>query len=182
MDPAASLLLPIFGESRFTKSNTPALCEWTIGARIIDVITTNGEFIREQVHVKNALRQPSSLQYCALKNHIKPSFMDTYKHTDQKRICDTCPFNIYGKIVYKRKSGCSYFYSILNFKANKTLLWEKSRISLEKDWEKNNVNVTVKIEEYEQIIKSVLSMRHFNYLKQFMIKLFRNNLYLKNIT
>ena len=99
MDPAASLFLPIFGESRSTKNNTPALCEWAIGARIIDVITTNGEFIREQAHVRNALRQPSSLQYCALKNHIKPSFMDTYKHKDQKRIRDICPFNIYGKIV-----------------------------------------------------------------------------------
>ena len=122
MDPAASLFLQIFGESRSTKSNTPALCEWTIGARIIDVITTNGEFIHKQVHVKNALRKPSSLQYCALKNHIKPSFMETYKHTDQKRIRDIRSFNIYGKIVYIIKSGCSYFHKILNFKANKTLL------------------------------------------------------------
>ena len=67
MDPAASLFLQIFGESRSTKSNTPALCEWTIGARIIDVITTNGEIIRKEVHVRNALRHPSSLQYCTLK-------------------------------------------------------------------------------------------------------------------
>ena len=84
--------------------------------------------------------------------------------------------------MYKTKSGCSYFYSLLNFKANKTLLWEKSRLSLERDWEKNNVNITLEIEQYEQIVKSVLSIHHFNYLKQFMIKLYRNNLYFKNIT
>ena len=107
--------------------------------------------------------------------------MDTYKHTDQKRIRDVCPFNIYGKIVYK-KFGCSYFYNLLNFKANKTLLWEKSILSLERDWGKNDVHITAENKRYEQIIKYVLSMRHFNYLKQFMIKLFRNNLYFKNIT
>ena len=61
------------------------------------------------------------------------------------------------------------------------MLWGKLRLSLERDWEKN-VHITIKLEQYEQIIKSVLSMRHFNYLKQFMIKLFRNNLYFKNVT
>ena len=108
--------------------------------------------------------------------------MDTYKNTDHKRIRDICPFNIYGRIVYKMESGCLDFYSLLNYKGNKTLLWEKSRLSLERDWGKNNVHITVELEQYEQILKSVLSICHFNYLKQFMIKLFRNNLYFKNIT
>ena len=124
IDPTSSLFLPIYGESRVTKTNTPALSEWTIGARIIDVTTSNGKFIREDVHIKNALKQPSSLQYSALKNHIKPSFRDIYKSADTKRLQDNCPFNIYGPIVYKTKSRCSHFYKILNFKANKTLLWE----------------------------------------------------------
>ena len=84
--------------------------------------------------------------------------------------------------MYKTKSGCSYFYNILNFKANKTLLWEKSRLSLEKDCEKNNVNITIKIDLYEKIINSILNMKHSNYLKQFMIRLYRNNLYFKNVT
>ena len=80
------------------------------------------------------------------------------------------------------KKGCAYFYSLLSHKSNKTLLWEKSRKSLEKDWEKINLNYTIDIKQYEKIIKSVLSMKHNNYLKQFMVKLFRNNLYFKNIT
>ena len=42
--------------------------------------------------------------------------------------------------------------------------------------------ITIEIEQYEPIIKSILNIRHFNYLKQFMIKLFRNNLYFKNDT
>ena len=61
-------------------------------------------------------------------------------------------------------------------------MWEKSRKSLEKDWEKVNLNFTIEIKQYEKIIKSILSMKHHNYLKQFMVKLFRNNLYFKNIT
>ena len=80
------------------------------------------------------------------------------------------------------KSGCSFFYSLLNFKASKTLLWETSRLSLEKDWEKHNFHFTIEIQKYEEIIKAILNIRHFNYLKQFMLKLFRNTLYFKNVT
>ena len=46
IDPTSSLFLPIYGEIRVTKINTPALSEWAIGARIIDVTTPNGNFIR----------------------------------------------------------------------------------------------------------------------------------------
>ena len=80
------------------------------------------------------------------------------------------------------KKGWAYYYSLLSHKNNKTLLWEKSRKSLERDWEKLNLNTTIEINQYKKIIKSVLSMKHHNYLKQFMVKLFRNNLYFKNIT
>ena len=81
-----------------------------------------------------------------------------------------------------KKKGCAYYYSLLSHKNNKTLLWENSRKSLEKDWEKVKLNTTIEINQYEKIIKSVLSMKHHNYLKQFMVKLFRNNLYFKNVT
>ena len=50
--------------------------------------------------------------------------------------------------------------------------FEKSQISLERDWEKANLNTTIEIKQYENIIKSVLRM----------VKLFRNNLYFKNVT
>ena len=91
-------------------------------------------------------------------------------------------FQYLRKNCFQIKKGCAYYYSLLSHKNNKTLLWENSRKSLEKDWEKVNLNTTIKINQYEKIIKSVLSMKHHNYLKQFMVKLFRNNLYFKNIT
>jgi hypothetical protein len=55
-------------------------------------------------------------------------------------------------------------------------------MSLERDWEKQNIHLTIKIADFEEIIKTILNMKHHNYLKQFMIKLFRNNLYFKNVT
>ena len=100
----------------------------------------------------------------------------------KRPIREPCPFNINGRIIFRTKSGCAYYYSLLNHKLNKTLLWENSRLSLERDWEKHNIHVTIEIPKFEQIIKTILNMKHQNYLKQFMIKLFRNNLYFKNIT
>ena len=54
-DPNSSLFLPVFGESRSTKNNSPALSPWTIGTRAIDLITSNRDFIRPDEYVKNAL-------------------------------------------------------------------------------------------------------------------------------
>ena len=110
MEPASSLFLPIFGESRVTKTNTPALCEWAIGARIIDVTTSNGEFIHEDVHIKNALRQPSSLQYFALKKHIKPSFRDIYKSAGNEAFSRIIvPLTFMAELCTKQNLGAHIF-------------------------------------------------------------------------
>ena len=109
-------------------------------------------------------------------------FIDIYKSAGKRRLCETYPFIIYGRVIFKTSSGCSYYYSLLNFKSNKTLLWDKSRLSLERDWEKHNIHITIEIQQFEQIIKNILNMKNHNYLKQFLLKLFRNKLYFKNVT
>ncbi len=58
----------------------------------------------------------------------------------------------------------------------------KLKIVTLKRLQKNNIHVTIEIPKFEQIIKTILNMKHQNYLKQFVIKLLRNNLYFKNIT
>ena len=179
MEPTSSLFLPLFGEERVTKNSLPAYCEWAIGSRVLDIITSDGKLAPNNAFIKNARRQPVFYQLQNIKNCIKTSFIDIYKAADLRQTRETCPFNIYGRIVYKAKKGSAYYYSLLSYKNNKTLLWEKSRISLERDWEKTNIHVTIDIKQYENIIKSVLRMKHHNYLKQFMVKLFRNNLYFK---
>ena len=180
--PEQALFLPIYGEHRIRKNNSPALCEWAKGSRLIDLLSSNGDFISDNSHVPNALKQPSQLQIATLKNSLKTCYKDTYNNAVRRQIRETCPFNIYGRIIFKSKSGCAYYYSLLIHKKNKTLLWENSRLSLERDWEKHNINVTIEIQEFEKVIKSILNIKHHNYLKQFMIKLFRNNLYFKNVT
>ena len=140
------------------------------------------KFVLNDAFFKNARRQPVFYQLQRIKTCIKTSFIDKYKTGDLRKTRETCPFNIYGRIVYKAKKGSAYYYSLLSYKNNKILLWEKSQISLERDWAKANLDITIEIKQYENIIKSVLRMKHHNYLKQFMVKLFRNNLYFKNVT
>ena len=180
--PEQILFLPIYGEHRVRKNNTPALCEWAKGTRVIDMMTTNGDLTPPESHVPNALKQPSQAQNVSLKNSLKTCFKDIYKNAVRRQIRDTCLFNIYGRIIFKSKTGCAYYYSLLNHKKNKTLLWENSRLSIERDWQKHNIHITLNIQDFEKIVKSILNIKHQNYLKQFMIKLYRNNLYFKNVT
>ena len=109
MDPKMSIFLPLFGEHRTTQNNIPSLSERTLGSRVIDLIATSGKFIGPSAHIKNAQLQPTSFQYTALKKQFKRSLMDTYSLADKNKIRDNSPFNIYGRIVFKLKSGCSYF-------------------------------------------------------------------------
>lgn len=68
MDPTQSLFLPLFGEQRTTKNNIPALCEWAIGTRMIDLPSTNGNFLTDHAFIKHACRQPSQFQISSKKN------------------------------------------------------------------------------------------------------------------
>ena len=103
MEPTASMFLPLFGEDRVTKKNLPAYSEWAKGSRVIDIITSNGELAPNYAFIKNARRQPVFYQLQNIKNHLKSSFMSIYKTADMRQIRETCPFNIYGRIVYKSK-------------------------------------------------------------------------------
>ena len=98
-DPQQSLFLPLFGEQRTTKNNTPALCEWAIGTRMIDLLSTQGNFIPNDPVIKNARRQPSLFQITSLKNRLKPVFSGLYKSAVKRQLCETCPFNIYGIVI-----------------------------------------------------------------------------------
>ena len=182
IDPTQFLFLPLIWEQRNTKNNTPALCEWAIGSRMIDLFLTHDDFLPDNAFIKHARRQPILFQMSSLKKCLKPMFIDIYKSAGKRRLCETYPFIIYGRVIFKTSSGCSYYYSLLNFKSNKTLLWDKSRLSLERDWEKHNIHITIEIQQFEQIIKNILNMKNHNYLKQFLLKLFRNKLYFKNVT
>ena len=74
IEPTSSL----FGEARIIKNNIPAYCEWAIGARVIDIITTNGQLAPNDAHIKNARRQPVFYQLPTIKNLLKTEFTQIY--------------------------------------------------------------------------------------------------------
>ncbi len=99
--PEQILFLPIYGEHRVRRNNTPALCEWAKGTRVIDMMTTNGDLTLPESHVPKALKQPSQAQNVSLKNSLKTCFKDIYKNAVRRQIRDTCHFNMYGRIIFK---------------------------------------------------------------------------------
>ena len=114
--PEQILFLPIFGEHRIRKNNSPALCEWAKGTRLIDLLSSSGEYIPNNAHIPNGLKQPSQLQITTLKKSLKTGYNEIYNNAVRKQIRETCPFNIYGRIIFRSKSGCAYYYSILAYK------------------------------------------------------------------
>ena len=114
-----------------------------MGTQIIDLISTNDEYLPDHTFIKYARRQPTQFQISSLKNLLKSTYIDIYSNAEQQQLRETCPFNIYSRIIFKSKKRCSHYYSLLNYKANKTLLWEKARLSMERDWEKHTINITI---------------------------------------
>ena len=85
-------------------------------------------------------------------------------------------YNVYGRLVTKRKKGCSFFYSLLNAHA-KADGWTKCCIKIESEAE--NEGLDWECDEYEiiAIVKQVNKTPYLNRLKQFFLRLLRNNLF-----
>ena len=86
-------------------------------------------------------------------------------------------YNIYGRLVTKRKKECSYFYSLLNTHS-KTDGWVKCCTKLESEAENEGLNW--ECDEYDILmrVKQVYKTPYLNRLKQFFLRLLRNNLYI----
>ena len=85
-------------------------------------------------------------------------------------------FNIYGRLITKRKKGCSYYYSLLNANGKKDG-WVRCGQKLEDDffdegmdWECNEYTVL-------KTVMQVLKTPYLNRLTQFYLRLIRNNLF-----
>ena len=75
MEPTSSLFLPLFGEERVTKNSLPAYCEWAMGSRVIDIISSDGKFVLNDAFIKNAHRQPVFYQLQNIKNCTKTLYI-----------------------------------------------------------------------------------------------------------
>ena len=76
-----------------------------------------------------------------------------------------------------RKKGCAYYYKLLN--ARKKLEgWSAASNSLEKLAIEYATPSVFCNESFKDEIRMMIKLKNFNRLKQFMIRLYRNNLYL----
>ncbi len=85
-------------------------------------------------------------------------------------------YNIYGRIVTKRKKGCNFFYSLLNAHA-KSDGWHKCSRKLEYEAECENLNWDCDVFLITELVKQVNRTPYLNRLKQFFLRLLRNNLF-----
>ena len=85
-------------------------------------------------------------------------------------------YDIYGRLVFNRAKGCSYFYKVLcvNDKNNG---WENPCKSMERDLKSIDQNYTFDRNKFFNNNKISMSLKYFNRVKQFMIRLYRNNLF-----
>ena len=87
--------------------------------------------------------------------------------------------NAYGRIVHKKAKGCSNFYKLLSFNDKKDG-WDSNSRSMEQDLTDFDPNYIFEIDEFFLTVKKIMSLNFFNRIKQFIIRLFRNNLFLGN--
>ena len=86
-------------------------------------------------------------------------------------------YNIYGRIVTKKLKGCSYYYEILNANSKKDG-WVQANIKLEAELTEFDNGLEYDSDEFMKIVMEIIKMPFLNRLKQFMLKLLCNNLYL----
>ena len=90
-------------------------------------------------------------------------------------------YNIYGRIMNKRKKGSSYFYSLLNTHA-KNDGWVSCSLKMESEALDEGMNWDCN--EYDTLtrVKQVYKTPYFNRLKQFYLRLIRNNIFINKNT
>ena len=84
-------------------------------------------------------------------------------------------FNIYGRIVHKKAKGCSHFYELLSTH-DRSDGWESPCNKMESDLTNLDPSYDFDRESFFNNVKKIMSIKYFNRIKQFMIRLYRNDL------
>ena len=86
-------------------------------------------------------------------------------------------YNLYGRMITKKPKGCSYYYNILNANTKKDG-WVQPNIKLEAELTEFNNELEYDSNKFMKIVMEVIKMPFLNRLKQFMLRLLHNNLFL----
>ena len=171
--------VPINGEPHVTNNKIPIRQEWALHKNLDAIIDNNGNF--RELSNMNSVRKPFKYEYDELRYAVK-DFLDIYSGgrlgaNNRKAIAYNIggkEYNVYGCMVTKRKKRCSYFNSLLNAHAKRDG-WVNCSIKLES--EADNVGMNWEYDEFEilTIVKQVYRTPYLKRLKQFFLRLLRNN-------
>ena len=173
--------IPINGEPLISSNKFPIEQEWARGLNLDCIVDDKGNF--HELDKLICPRRPFDFEFRALKTTVK-DFIDVYsggklgvnigrgiksKSTDNG-------YNIYGRLVTRRKKGCAYYYTMLNTHA-KTDGWTRCSNKLEADAEDAGFSWECDVHDIVDIVKQVNRTPYYNRLKQFFLRLLRNNLF-----
>ena len=86
-------------------------------------------------------------------------------------------YNLYGRIITKKPKACAYYYDLLNANSKKDG-WVEANIKLEAELTEFDDELEYDKNEFMNSVMEVIRMPFLNRLKQFMLRLLRNNLFL----
>ena len=173
--------IPINGEPSITSNRVSIMQEWSLYLNLNSIVDKKGNLV--SIEEVRSSRKPFDYEYNALKNVTK-DFLDVHsggklgansRHGDniQHR---NLTYNIYGRIVTKKKKGCNFFYSLLNAHA-KSDGWTKCCLKVENEAECEGLIWDCDVAIITELVKQVNKTPYLNRLKQFFLRLLRNNLY-----
>ena len=173
--------IPINGEPGITSNKVSIKQEWSLCLNLNSIIDKKGNLVG--IDEVRSSRKPFDYEYNALKGVTK-DFLDVYssgklgansRHGDNIRHMNVT-YNIYGRLVTKRKKGCNFFYSLLNAHA-KSDGWIKCSLKMEHEAECEGLIWDCDVFLITELVKQVNKTPYLNKLKQFFLRLLRNNLF-----
>ena len=175
---------PINGEPLITGNNKAVRQDWS-KIETIDVILNREGKIKdiyeftgtkkpldyETVELKKTLNS-FILSYSDERSGLKSSWLEKIRRTIYL-------YNLYGRIIIKKPKVCSFYYELLN-KNTKNDGWVLANSKIEAEFIEMDENRPYNSEYLPRIVSEIIKMLYLNRLKQFMLRLLRNNLYLGN--
>ena len=148
---------------------------------IKDILTHHGDWKESDDY--NMLQKPAFFELSAIQNAIS-DYIEEYKYrcVDNYMECirrikpSIGIYNIYGRIMHKKANGCSHFYKMLSTHDRKDG-WDGPCNKMEIDLTNFDPDYEFDRENFFNNVNKIMSIIYFNRIKQFMIRLYRNNLF-----
>ena len=180
--PEEHKFIPINGEPHITENKIAIQQDWSKSKTVGEILDSNGKF--RDVNMILGDRKSLGFEYDELKKTLT-DFVEVYSGgrlgVNGSRLARSNEYrgdyNTYGMIVTKKKKGCSYYYTLLNMNAKRDG-WVNCGIKLEVDFTEEGIEWEYEEDEVLKIVIQVLKTPYLNRLKQFFIRLLRNNLFL----